>query len=56
MNKSWYASKSVWGGILVIIGTVGKVLIAGEISPEDIASFGIGLGVLGLRFSAPTKA
>jgi hypothetical protein len=49
-TKPWYLSKGVWGGILVIIGAAGKILATGEINPEDIATFGVGLGLIGIRF------
>jgi len=57
MNKSWYKSKAVWGGLLISLGAV--VTATGQFlsGTLDFGTFittvgpqiGAGLGVIGLR-------
>ena len=50
MEKEFYKSKGIWGGILIIIGTGLKVLAQeGAVEIEDVTMFGIGLGLIGIR-------
>lgn len=49
-SKSWYLSKGVIGGILVVLAVASKVVVTQQILPEDIAYFGVGLGLVGIRF------
>lgn len=45
-NKQWYASKTVWGGILAIVGGLAG-LFGVVISEADIAELSDALAVLG---------
>ena len=57
MDKQWYQSKGIWGGLLVSLGGVATLtgqLLEGSL---DLSSFltqvvpllGIGLGIIGIR-------
>lgn len=54
MDKEWYKSKAVWGGIFVILGAIAKAgseWAAGN-TPDWmglLAGIGNGLGILGIR-------
>jgi hypothetical protein len=50
MEKKWYESKSIWGGVLVFIGA-GLTGIGLEQYGAPVSSFGIALGFVGLRTS-----
>jgi hypothetical protein len=52
--KPWFASKGVWGGIiLMVLGVIEAVffVLSGNLEqlPEAIATFGMGLAALGIR-------
>ena len=49
-SKHPLLSKAILGGILVILGVVGKVFTTQEFTSEDLAYLGVGLGILGIRF------
>lgn len=34
-TKKWYASKTVWGGILVIVSLILRALNISELTPEE---------------------
>ena len=59
MNKSWYTSKAVWGGLLVATGglatAVGQFL-SGNLDFNSLLTtifplVGNGLGIIGVRFA-----
>ena len=37
MNKSWYASKTIWGGIIMVVATVLQIAGVASISAEEQA-------------------
>ena len=49
MDKEWYKSKGVIGGLLVMLGAVGSAVLNGEINMDVVQMFGIGLSALGIR-------
>ena len=57
MNKKWYESKAIWGGLLVVLGGVSTALGQLFQGQLDVGSFltqvvpmiGTGLGIVGIR-------
>lgn len=57
MEKSWYKSKAIWGGLFVSLGAIltgfGQFLNGtidlGTLFTQIGPQFGIGLGIIGLR-------
>ena len=58
-KKKWYKSRSTWGALIVIFGgvatAVGKFLQGeldiGMMLNTVIPMFGVGLGIIGIRFA-----
>lgn len=49
MDKPFYLSKGVIGGVLVMVGAVGSAVLSGEINMDVIQMFGVGLSAMGIR-------
>ena len=56
MNKSWYASKTIWGGIIMVVATVLQIAGVASVSAEEQATLIEGIvnvaSVVGQLFGA----
>lgn len=50
MDKKWYESKAIWGGVLVFIGG-GLSALGLESFGTPIMALGVGLGFVGIRIA-----
>ncbi len=47
MDKQWYQSKTIWGGVLVFLG--GGLVALGIEGGQFLITAGLGLGFVGVR-------
>jgi hypothetical protein len=52
MDKNWYKSKAIWGGVFVILGGIYGLVTEDGAGSTAVVTVGLGLWGIGIRAAA----